>query len=307
MIDRDLILAMRAARGRGENMMACARERLGSEVNETQATLLAYDLLSGGYVRRVRNDPESNRKWCRQLAEILEPLLGPGDRLLEAGCGEATTLGGVLQEISEKSCQALGFDISWSRCSVGVGWLAGEDVAARLFVADLFAIPLQDSSVDVVFSSHALEPNGGREEAAVAELLRVARKAVVLVEPIYELAPDAARERMRRHGYVRGLKQVAEKLGRQVLDCRLLPYTANPLNPSGVVVIQKMAGETSLQDNAAAPLWRCPHTGTGLADCGDAFFSSETGLAYPVLRGIPLLRVEHAVVASLFSGSKQHD
>ena len=140
----------------------------------------------------------------------------------------------------------------------------------------------------------------------MAELLRVARRAVVLVEPIYELASEAARERMRGHGYVRGLKQVAEKLGAQILDYRLLPYTANPLNPSGVVVIRKATGENPVMDKATAPLWQCPHTGTDLDDCGDAFFSPSTGLAYPVLRGIPLLRVEHAVVASHFSGINQN-
>jgi len=303
MIDRDLIFAMRAAFDRGENMMACARERLGAQVNEKDATLLAYDLLAGGYVRRVGRDPEGNQKWCSQIAGILDPYVRAGDVLLEAGCGEATTLGGVVQALSEKPSQLLGFDISWSRCSVATRWLLGLNVAARLFLADLFAVPLADASVDVVFSSHALEPNGGREAAAIAELLRIARRTVVLVEPIYELASAEAQDRMRQHGYVRGLRAVAESLGAEILDHRLLPYSPNPLNPSGVLILRKPAGETHGPNRSTGPQWQCPHTHGELRDLGDAFFSAASGLAYPVLRGIPLLRVEHAVMASHLCGS----
>ena len=32
----------------------------------------------------------------------------------------------------------------------------------------------------------------------------------------------------------------------------------------------------------------------------DAFYSKDAGLAYPILSGIPLLRSEHAVIASLY-------
>lgn len=48
-----------------------------------------------------------------------------------------------------------------------------------------------------------------REEEAIRELMRVARRAVVLVEPIYELANSEAQARMHTHGYVRGLKETA--------------------------------------------------------------------------------------------------
>jgi hypothetical protein len=118
---------------------------------------------------------------------------------------------------------------------------------------------------------------------AIRELLRVARRAVILVEPIYELAGPEARTRMREHGYVRGLKATVERLGAIVSDYRLLGHISNPLNPSGVIVIDK-GGE---QKNAV-PRWRCPLTHVSMKDKGDAFVAEETGLIYPVLRGIPL-------------------
>jgi uncharacterized protein YbaR (Trm112 family) len=129
--------------------------------------------------------------------------------------------------------------------------------------------------------------------------MRVARRALVLVEPIYELASAEAQERMSFHGYVRGLKETVEKLGGDVVEYRLLDFVSNTLNPSGVirVAMPGASGGEGGRSPDTSP-WRCPLTHTGLVDLGDAFVSPDAGLAYPVLRGIPLLRSEHSIVAS---------
>lgn len=62
------------------------------------------------------------------------------------------------------------------------------------------------------------------------ELLRIAKRAVVLIEPIFELASPEAQQRMSHHGYVRDLKKTAENLGVEVSEYRLLDYISNPLN-----------------------------------------------------------------------------
>ena len=161
---------------------------------------------------------------------------------------------------------------------------------------------MADDSIDVVYTSHSLEPNGGREEAAINELLRVARKAVVLVEPLYELAPENAQKRMAEHGYVRNLKATAESLGASVVEYGLLDICSNPLNPSGVVLMVK-SGATSRNDSKVVGVgWQCPLTGVPLLDQGDIFYAEQVGIAYPVMRGVPLLRAEHGVVASQILG-----
>lgn len=283
--------------------MEFARYATGEVRNSVIATLLAYDLQAGSYIAGACANPVATENWCAQLSGILDPYVSNQSSILEVGCGEATTLSGILKNLRNAPQYALGFDISWSRCAEGLGWMSANQVSARLFVADLFEIPLGDASVDVVYTSHSLEPNGGREEEAVRELLRVARRAVVLIEPIYELASPEAQSRMNHHGYVRGLKETAERLGADVRDYRLLKYTSNPLNPSGVVLIEK--NRNGGLTGPEAPAWRCPLTYTSLYDIGDAFVSKDSGLAYPVLRGIPLLRATHGVVASKLAESTQ--
>jgi len=290
---------MRAAYARGENAMEYARRKGGHSVNATVATLIAYDLQARSYIAGVKANPDGNALWSDQLADVLDAMVTAQSSILEVGCGEATTLAGVLYRLSHTPQYALGFDISWSRCAQGLSWLTEKEVHARMFVADLFAIPLEDESIDIVYTSHSLEPNGGREEAALRELFRVSRQAVVLVEPIYELASAEAQARMRHHGYVHGLKDTADRIGAKVTDFRLLEYTSNFLNPSGLILIEKVAHK----QGRGSPSWRCPLTYTPLRDVEDLFVSDESGLVYPVLRDIPLLRAEHAVVASGIVGT----
>ncbi len=294
---RRLIAELRTAYAAGGNVMARARAIAGTTTNAVPSTLIAYDLQTGSYNALARANPAMNARWCSQLAGILAPWLQGGRSLLEAGSGEATTLAGVLAHLPAAPAHTLGFDLSWSRCAEGRAWLAERGVQADLFVADLFHLPFADESIDVVYTSHTLEPNGGREEEALLELLRVTRRVLVLVEPAYEHADEPARARMREHGYVRGLRAALDRLGARVIRDELLEFSINPKNPSGVIVVEKQ-GVTEGQ--GGAPTFRCPLTNTALTPSDDAYFSETTGLAYPVLQGLPLLRPEHAVVASRF-------
>jgi SAM-dependent methyltransferase len=296
---RALITGMRAAYARGENVMAYAREHASQPAaggNSLAATLIAYDLQAGAYAAAANADPATQQTWCGQIADLIRPCLPAAGTLLEVGVGEATTLAGVLGQLGRQRGDAYGFDISWSRVKEGQRWLATQGQQAELFAGDLFHIPLADGSIDVVYSSHSLEPNGGREEAAIAECLRVARHAVVLVEPIYELASPEAQARMRAHGYVRELRETAVRLGAAIADYRLLERCHNPLNPSGVILLRKAAGSGD-----AGTLWRCPLTGAVLERNSDCYISRDVGIVYPILRGVPLLCPEHAVIASRLS------
>jgi len=300
-----LIAGMRAAYARGENAMTYARDVLDQSENDPLATLISYDLQAGSYVEEAVRNPESVQRWCRQLADGIAGFLNSNAAaragaasILEVGCGEATTLAGVVGALGSRIRSAYGFDLSWSRVMHGRQWLQTQAALAELFVADLFHIPMADASVDVVYSSHSLEPNRGREEAAIRECLRVARYGVLLAEPIYELADEPARRRIDEHGYVRGLKQAAEAVGAEIVNYGLLEWRPDAFNPSGALLLAKPRDA----QNQPAPqsLWICPLTGAALQDFGDVWYAADSGIAYPVFRGVPMLRPEHAILAARF-------
>lgn len=297
----DLIADLRAHFAAGGNATQRARELRSSPDNEAFGILVAYDLQAGSYVGLTRASPAVHDQWCEQVTDCIRPFARENMSLLEVGCGECTTLQGVLSRLARYRPRAFAFDISWSRLASGKSWLAEHGIAAQLFVAELEHIPLADNSIDIVYSSHSLEPNGGREEFILAECLRVARRAVVLIEPMYELGSELQQQRMREHRYVRNLRQSAESLPCTITDHRLLPYVTNPLNPTGLLVLEKATEPASL---GSSPKWRCPLSDTPLMS-GDAFWAPDVGLVYPLLRGIPLLRREHAVIASAFSAMQQ--
>jgi hypothetical protein len=295
---KNYLIGMREAYRRGENAMAWARANSNQSGNSLISTLIAYDLQAGSYVAEVESNPLYFQNWAKQMAQLVRPYLAAGDRVLEVGVGEATTLSGVMRECQIESLEVFGFDISWSRIKTAQEWLKSQMCVADLFVGDIFHIPFASNSIDVVYTSHSLEPNGGREEEATRELLRVARKAVILVEPIFELASGAAQVRMSQNGYVRNLKATAERLGAKVVRYELLEYCNNPLNPSGVILLLKDQATNSHVVKLPGALWQCPLTGAALSQYMDLFKAESVGLAYPVMRGIPLLRPEHVVVAS---------
>lgn len=293
---RHLVQGMRLAYSRGDNAMAWARANSECSDNAIDAALIAYDLQAGSYVAHARENQDYRKRWCTQLASLIKPWVETGDRILEVGVGEATTLTGVVAELPHLALRSFGFDISWSRIKVGREWATENKLALQLFVADLFHIPMADDAVDVVYTSHSLEPNGGRETAAIKECLRVARKAVVLIEPVFELASNTAQARMTAHGYVKNLKHTAESLGANVVKYGLLDICANPLNPSGIVLLAKDGSRPRPIDNPTP--WQCPISGARLVDAGDLYYAPDVGISYPVMREIPLLRPEHAVIAS---------
>jgi len=80
-----LISGMRSAYARNENVMAWARDNSARTDNTIASTLIAYDLQAGTYVKNAQTNPEYVAAWSAQLAELLEPYVISGDRILEVG------------------------------------------------------------------------------------------------------------------------------------------------------------------------------------------------------------------------------
>lgn len=281
----------------GQNISALLRESQGEKRNTEDIIEVAYDLQTGSYIAGM-GDARMARHKSEYTARIAEEIaaLGSPDSLLEAGVGEATTLAGVIRNLGLAPAGAYGFDISWSRVAYARTWLEGQNLGGvHLCTGSLFHLPFADDSVELVYTSHSIEPNGGNEEPILRELYRVTRKWLMLLEPAYELAGPQARQRMEAHGYCRNLPQLCRELGWEVLRHEIFPCTANPLNPTALTLVRKPEARMRPQHVLACPRFRTP-----LQELGGMLYSPEALVVYPVLCGIPCLRPESAIIASKY-------
>ena len=290
---------LKRAYARGENITRLLRESSGRAINEQEAILIAYDLQAGSYVANLEK-PEARAHLAAYSAELAALLCELNPRsLLEAGVGEATTLRATVAAMGRAvPPEIFGFDLSWSRIHVARRhWAENDAPPAQFFVGELEAIPLPDDSVDVVFTSHAIEPNHGREREILAELYRVSRRHLVLLEPGYELADTEARARMDAHGYCRGLADIARENDWTLRTHRLFGTSSNPLNPTALLHIEKPCADPAPR----AVEFVCPNCRAPLAHVDGHWFCGREGVVFPVLREIPCLLRAHAILASHFT------
>jgi ubiquinone/menaquinone biosynthesis C-methylase UbiE/uncharacterized protein YbaR (Trm112 family) len=276
----------------GQNIMEFLRT--GSNSNDIDSIMISYDFQAGSYIKAAEENSEYIENYTAAIQAEFNKL-GDFQSIMEIGVGEATLMSPLMNKIDpENNKHKLGFDISWSRVRYGVEHSDhyGQDI--KLFTANLFDIPLNDNSVDIIYTSHSLEPNGGREKEALLELYRVASKYIVLLEPDYENASEEAKARMEKHGYVKHLAKIAGDLDMEVVTNRPFEVFINPLNPTGLTVIKKKPGKP----NELA--FRCPITKTLLTRYGNVLFSEECGLVYPVIDEVPCLLENNAVMAHHF-------
>lgn len=135
--------------------------------------------------RLFRHSSTSRRN--RDVADEIRPLLTGGDRVLDAGCGEL----GLAPFLAPAA--VVGVDLGESGC---------DDPNFQFIRGSITQLPLEDRSVAVAASVDTLEhlPEQVRG-AAVRELVRVARTAVVLAFPRGEDArriDDGYRQLLRR-------------------------------------------------------------------------------------------------------------
>ena len=235
-------------------------------------------------------------------SSILQNYIEADDILLDVGTGELTTISQVLQKLQVSPSQVYIFDISWSRLFKGLKHakanLANKYETLIPFVANMTAIPLPDKCVNITTSSHALEPNGGKLQQVISEIFRVTSDMVILFEPSYEINSDDGKRRMEDLGYIRDLDAVISSVGGKVLEKVKVINVANALNPTMCYVIQPPKVDSRLEYMVNSVNFSIPGTSVPLTRFSESYYSKQTGLTFPILREIPILREDCAFLAT---------
>ena len=298
------MLKAKSAYESGKNIIEQLSRDNSVDASDRTVIELAYDLQAGSYIRKAKSDSSAYQTCCDEMSEFLAQYVGKGELLLDVGTGELTTLSMIMAGNSILECEIYAFDLSWSRLAHGLPFweevVGGSRKKPTVFCADMFAIPLRANAVDVVTSAHALEPNGNDLRAILEELFRICRKKLVLFEPSYELNTDEGKARMDRHGYIKGLEETVESLGGAVMEVTPLRHPVNPLNPTVCYVIDPPETDAGI-DGQRKPVFTAPGSELILSKSDGYFISPETGLVFPSLAGIPILKTEAAIIATSFA------
>lgn len=266
-----------------------------SEIIET-----VYDIQAGSYIEGFEKNPAWESRYAATLYGYIKPHLQDGFTILDVGTGELTRLCELCNIIDIPLSKVFAFDISWSRIFHGMKFwnrhTKKNEIDLNIFVSDMTHIPLPGKSIDIVLSNHALEPNGQNLACILQEIFRVARHKCIFFEPCYELASETQKQRMVRLGYIKALKNEAEKLGGHVESITLLDNSINPDNPTACYVVCPASDTKPTHEHK--PVLCVPGSDYHLTREGDFLLSAETGHAFPVLKNIPILKNEAGILAT---------
>ncbi len=214
--------------------------------------------------------------------------------ILEPGVGEGSFIHELIKR-NNKNFKRLNYyacDYSYSRLLVCKNFLSKNKVIPNLFLSEMSKIGISQSSIDVLITHHALEPNRGKEKVIIEEFLKISNKYVILFEPIYELNPKKNQKRMDKYGYVKNLYKICKKLNCEILDYGLLDFCLTPKNLTGIIVLKKK--KFSKKNKAD---FKCLLTNNPLIQKEDFYYNYKTGIIYPTVKDIPILTTQSAIIA----------
>ena len=282
---------------RGENVTLFLKEKYRDTASLSDIIEVAYDLQAGTYIDYVLKNMSQAKAYWLEIADIVTSNVSDVGSLLDVGAGELTTLCGMIDSLGKKPEEVFAFDVSWSRLARGLDYVeqyySSQRRSLNVFCADIASIPLPTSSIDLIVSSHALEPNRAQQDVLLDELLRVAKSRLMLFEPCYEISSKEGKQQMDLHGYIKDFDNSIQRAGATLVDKIAIQNIANPLNPTVCYIIDVV--KKNLTETVEYTL---PGTDYFLRKANDWLISDEAGVSFPILNDLPCLRMKNAVVST---------
>jgi len=297
MLDYREIQNIRKLYDKKQNIMKYLRLQTNLNMNTPEIISYSYDLQAGSYLEKLKdkNFKETRKKIGQKTAKVISEL--GAETILEAGVGEANTLYHVISSILLKKTKFFGFDISLSRLLYAQKYLKDlHKQSIKLFCSEFSNIPIANNSIDLSYTFHAIEPNHGREEIILKELLRITKHYLVLIEPSYELGSHETKKHIEEHGYCRGLPQIIKKMGLKILKHEPFGFSSRA-NENAIIIVEKNkkrnTKKTSMEIQFISPISHKP-----LLQHKNCWYCKDDGYAWPIINGIPCLLKENAILVS---------
>jgi hypothetical protein len=135
----------------GVNITNYINEFERNQNNSLNSIEISYDLQAGSYINYVESNPQQFNEYCDEISDILARYVSKGDRILDCGTGEMTTLSFVAKKSFSIASRIYCFDISLSRLIFGKKFSKGfltKSLFDKIepFIAELSRIPMLDNS-----------------------------------------------------------------------------------------------------------------------------------------------------------------
>jgi len=276
----------------GVNIIEYLTHKYSDILSREDIISISYSLQSGSYTKQYSKKRHTIEYISSVFGDIINNDFTESRSILDCGCGEYSTTIDIFSKLLFVDNFYV-FDISLSRLLAGSSFcnnlvteanISNIDCSSiKASVSRLDQIPFNDNSVDILITSHVIEPNRGSEKKIIKELLRVAKHGVILHEPDYENSSKQQKERMDRHGYAVNIRGHIQDLGYN-FDVINIDKHYNPNNTASFTIIKKESNNTCDEIVYVDPISK-----SKLVEKNNFLFSEKRGVLFPIYNRIPIL------------------
>ena len=290
----NIINNVRKLYSKNKNIIKYLNENYKGKISKEKVIEIAYNFQSGSYIKFYEEKKSSFQKLHDELSlkmlDIFEEFDVNPISLLDAGCGEMTTLTSIINKLPF-DLDVFAFDTSIPRVLLGRDFFNKNiliDSKLTPFVSSMSEIPLPSNSIDVVMTHHSIEPNNRYEKKIINELLRVTKKVLILFEPSFVRGSPDIQKRMLKHNYAKNIdKHIKNVTG--YVRTESINNSVNKLNPTYFHAVVK----NNIKKKLGKIEFTSPGTDFKLTQKSSWFHSKEFNLIFPMFKDLPILKLNN--------------
>lgn len=279
---------------KNKNIIKYLNENYKGKISKEKVIEIAYNFQSGSYIKLFEERKLSFKKLHDELALKMLDFFQEFDvkpkSLLDAGCGEMTTLTSVINRFPF-DLNVFAFDTSIPRVLLGREFYnknISVDSKLSSFVSSMSEIPLPSNSVDIVMTHHSIEPNNRYEKKIINELFRVTKKVLILFEPSFVRGNSDIQKRMLKHNYAKHIDKHIKNITGYVRT-ESINNSVNKLNPTYFHAVAKK----NVKKKSGKIEFTSPGTDFKLNQKFSWFHSKEFNLIFPIYKNLPILKLNN--------------